>query len=154
MELFDQKEVFQRGYFYCTSGGTKSEKSCKFRAPFTFDFKSREYIFKAKGLYSQHNHVSTPFVVDGVLYRRKENELTAEEVSEILEISPFVTLGQMRRILRNRWPNIGFDSALLSRLKSKGKMIAFGADKDAINIFIQKGTEIISKSGIFDIRFD
>jgi hypothetical protein len=56
-------------------------------------------------------------VVDGVLFKSKEVEVTSDEKSAILELSPFVNIGSLRRILHTRWPNVGFDADLLYRLK-------------------------------------
>ena len=82
-------------------------------------------FFKDKGIVIEHNHNEAPVIVDGIFFKHKASELTPDERSQILEISPFVTIGSLRRILRNRWPDIGFDSKLLSKLKAKGKQLTF-----------------------------
>jgi len=152
LELFDDDNIIQRGHFYCISGG-RGPNGCPFHVPFTFHFQTREYFFK-KECIVEHNHALSANIVDGVLFKKFDSELSIEEKDSILELSPFVSIGALRRILRNLWPNIGFDSSLLYRLKAKGKLRAFGSDKDAINSFMQKGQEIQATSGIFDVRFD
>ena len=81
-------------------------------------------------------------------------ELSAEERSSISDLSPFMSIGALWRILRNMWPNLSFDADLLYRLKAKAKQKVFGADKDAINAFMRKGKEIMDESGIFEITFE
>lgn len=54
--------------------------------------KTRQYIFKAKGMYLQ-----PASVVDGLLFKRMQNAVTSEEASEIVEISPFARIGRMPR---------------------------------------------------------
>jgi len=153
LELFNDDNVIQRGHFYCSSGAS-TEYSCRFRIPFTFNFQKREYLIKKQGLQLEHNHQTAPSVIEGVLFRKTESELTTAEKVSILELAPFVTIGALRRILRNLWPSMGFESGLLYRLKAKGKLRAFGNDKDAINTFMESGQEILANSGVFDVRFD
>lgn len=151
--LFDQDDIVQRGFFYCTSKSLGVDK-CGFKVPFTFDFVSREYVIKSKGLDLRHNHVTTPLVVDGVIYKRKSSELTVEEKTTILEVAPFVGIGALRRILRNSWPNVGYDSDLLYRWTAKAKGNTFGVDKDAVNSFMAQGQTILSEKGIFEVRYN
>ena len=77
-----------------------------------------------------------------------------DEKHAIIEFAPLITIGTLRRILRNRWPDIGFDPDLLYRLKAKAKLQTFGNDRDAVNLFMEQGEKIRSESGIFDVRFD
>jgi hypothetical protein len=152
LKFFDKDDIIQLGHFYCGSGGT--DKSCPFRIPFTFHFEKRAYFFKRVGLNLEHNHQIAAAVVDGILFKKTETELTSVEKNSIMDIAPFVSIGGLRRFLRNMWPNLGFDSALLYCLKAKGKARAFGNDKNAINAFMDKGQRIRHESGVFNVRFD
>jgi hypothetical protein len=76
-EVFDQELALQRGHFYCLSG-VKAESRCPFRIPFTFDFQSSQYIIKENGLNLTHNHASAPTIVDGILFKVKDCDLTSK----------------------------------------------------------------------------
>jgi len=107
--VFDKDDVVQRGRFYCQSG----KDTCTFNAAFTFDFAKQEYHFKANGLNLEHNHASTALTIDGVRVKTRGCELSAEERSSISDLSPFMSIGALGRILRNMWPNLSFDADLL-----------------------------------------
>ncbi|XXQ37759.1 Uncharacterized protein PBTT_08695 [Plasmodiophora brassicae] len=149
LQHFGEEKVIQRGYFYCSSNA-----GCPFHVDFTYVFKDRRYVVKKDNIVTGHNHSSATLVVDGVLFKQKDAELTTEEREAILELAPFVGIGTLSRVLRRRWPLIGFDRKLLYRLKAKGRVITFGSDRDAINRFMGEGERIRDAGGVFDIRFD
>jgi hypothetical protein len=124
------------------------------RSPAWAAIAARAYVTKPDSLHLEHNHFISRSLIDGIVTKQRSSELTAEEKASIFEISPFVSIGTLRRIFRSTWPNIGFDSELLYRWKKKAKEKIFGSDRDAINYFMEKGQQITAEKGVFDVRFD
>ena len=148
-------DIIQRRPLYCRNG-KKSGKRCPYKVPFTYVFKSKEYVIKTEpdGLCAQHNHPVARNELECLTQKRFEAELTPEEFAFMTEIGAYIPAGKLRRMMRWRFPNIDYSDDLMYRVRVKGRSIVFGNDPDSINAFMSMGKEIISEGGVFEISYD
>ncbi|CEP00026.1 hypothetical protein PBRA_007760 [Plasmodiophora brassicae] len=146
VQLFGHEGAWARGDRYCnfkTESGKADrsvKSSCTMNISFTsYDFGRRRYVFKRDRFCLSHNHlveVSSP----ATAIVNDQWDLTPEQMSYILNLGKYsLPFPMVTRMLSDQFSDCRIQKPLLHRPLRKGKLQAFGGDRDAMDSLVKMG---------------